>query len=368
MIASTNQKPDIMILQNDIVVFTAEVHSSPMYHTVTKACIGGADFLRLLRAQGIEVAEISTFAIPKLESKTCLIQIKVSFSGLFFQIHLKHYDVLAEGLNSLKKVILNQSKVLSTMRRSTIDHHYLIKLTKEECCALCDSQDCVQLPSSTHILVQASGMVYKVLYSKEEQLSYWMYCNAIQKITRPHLTISPETMYTTRIIVYRYPKVKFSPLDVKNASKCLKDLVKSTKAALDQLHALGFAHNDIRLPNICFDTEYRAVLIDLDRVTSREDPFGMFYIDDENTSCMYKRVPFMYDGRNTDYMQLGLMVAWAIDHSGESEHDRKWETMKKTIKDNQFIYYLIEEGKYKDELLDECITGNETLKTVLDKQ
>ena len=40
LIASSNQKPDIIIKQNDNVVFTAEVHSSPMYCTI-KACIGG---------------------------------------------------------------------------------------------------------------------------------------------------------------------------------------------------------------------------------------------------------------------------------------------------------------------------------------
>ena len=294
----------------------------------------------------------------------------MTFTGLFFEIHLKHYDVLAEGLKSLRKEILNQSKLLSTMGRSTIDCQYLIKLTKEECHALCKSQDCAQLPSSTHIIVHTSGMVYKVLYLEQERMSYVMYTFAMLKYKRPHLIISPETMYDTGtgIILYQYAKVKFSPLDVRSAYKCLNDLVRSIKAALDQLHVLGFAHNDIRLPNICFDTEYRAVLIDLDRVTRCNKPYGMFYSNDENTSCMYKRVPFMNDGRNTDYMQLGLMVAWAIDHSGKSEHDRKWETMKKTIKDNQFIYYLIEKGEYKDELLDKYITGNETLKTVLDKQ
>ena len=294
----------------------------------------------------------------------------MTFTGLFFEIHLKHYDVLAEGLKSLRMEILNQSKLLSTMGRSTIDCQYLIKLTKEECRALCKSKDCAQLPSSTHIIVHTSGMVYKVLYSDKELRSYLTYYIAMLKNKRPHLIISPETMYDTGtgIILYQYAKVKFSPLDVLSAYKCLNDLVHSIKAALNQLHALGFAHNDIRLPNICFDTEYRAVLIDLDRVTRRNKPYGMFYSNDENTSCMYKRVPFMNDGRNTDYMQLGLMVAWAIDHSGKSEHDRKWETMKKTIKDNQLIYYLIEKGEYKDELLDKYITGNETLKTVLEKQ
>ena len=48
-------------------------------------------------------------------------------------------------------------------------------------------------------------------------------------------------------------------MNVENASKCLKHLVKSIKAALDELHGLEFSHNNIRLPNICFDTNYQAV-------------------------------------------------------------------------------------------------------------
>ena len=43
MTASCDQKPDIIILSDDVVGFTAEVHSSPMVYTITKACIGTAD-------------------------------------------------------------------------------------------------------------------------------------------------------------------------------------------------------------------------------------------------------------------------------------------------------------------------------------
>ena len=35
--------------------------------------------------------------------------------------------------------------------------------------------------------------------------------------------------------------------------------------AIQQLHRLGYHHGDIRLPNICFDSNYRAILIDFDQ-------------------------------------------------------------------------------------------------------
>ena len=68
MTAACDKKPDIIILSDDVVGFTAEVHSSPMVHTITKSCIGAADFLRLQRAQGVD---ITSFSLPKCALKCC---------------------------------------------------------------------------------------------------------------------------------------------------------------------------------------------------------------------------------------------------------------------------------------------------------
>ena len=55
MTASCDKKPVIIILSDYAVGFTAEVHSSPMVHTITKACIGAADFLRLQQVQRVDI-------------------------------------------------------------------------------------------------------------------------------------------------------------------------------------------------------------------------------------------------------------------------------------------------------------------------
>lgn len=69
-----------------------------------------------------------------------------------------------------------------------------------------------------------------------------------------------------------------------DALKCLRSLVTGIKEALDELHLLGFSHNDIRLPNVCFDESYRAILIDIDRINDISEPFDMF---ESSSSCMY---------------------------------------------------------------------------------
>ena len=70
MTTSCDQKPDVIILSDD-VGFTAEVHSSPMVHNITKSCIGAANFLRLQRTQGVDIREITSFALPKCALKSC---------------------------------------------------------------------------------------------------------------------------------------------------------------------------------------------------------------------------------------------------------------------------------------------------------
>ena len=56
-------------------------------------------------------------------------------------------------------------------------------------------------------------------------------------------------------------------MDISSARKCFSSFAISTLRALEALHEAGFAHLDVRLPNICFkevNCEWHAVLIDID--------------------------------------------------------------------------------------------------------
>ena len=50
-----------------------------------------------------------------------------------------------------------------------------------------------------------------------------------------------------------------------NLPICVKNISKNVVQAIKELRALGFFHGDIQLPNVCFNAEYQAVLIDFDR-------------------------------------------------------------------------------------------------------
>jgi len=103
--------------------------------------------------------------------------------------------------------------------------------------------------------------------------------------------------------------VPHDPLTVDEASLCLRDLLKGLAQAIQEFHQNGFAHQDIRLENVCFNEQYEPVLIDLDRsrdITLRTILYGK--------SCMYvtKMTP-----AQIDWMQLGWLAAWILHCEGD---------------------------------------------------
>ena len=88
------------------------------------------------------------------------------------------------------------------------------------------------------------------------------------------------------------------------AEQCVKTLALKFKAALDELHLFGFLHNDVRLPNFCFDSSFNAILVDLDRCT----PLSVRYFQYNSpypSSCMYKSD---LSGKKLDFCPAGMVV------------------------------------------------------------
>ena len=70
--------------------------------------------------------------------------------------------------------------------------------------------------------------------------------------------------------VFTYEKVKYGPLQYKDAVKCLYDLLTKLKVVCESLACQSICHNDIRIPNICFNEPFEIVLIDFDKTTLSE--------------------------------------------------------------------------------------------------
>ena len=130
----------------------------------------------------------------------------------------------------------------------------MMKLSRTECNLLTSCSDSEQLRSSAHLLVKAADEIYKVLYVDKEALSILSISSQSTKSSRfitP--TIVSNVNVDPSLILYKYNFVKFHHLTRQEAYRCARSFISSVNAALSDLHNAGFAHNDVRLENICFN-------------------------------------------------------------------------------------------------------------------
>ena len=148
----------------------------------------------------------------------------------------------------------------------------------------------------------------------------------------------------------------YCPLTPEEAGQCLEELITKIEVALNELHSYGFSHNDVRLPNVCCDNDYNAVLIDVD---SCEDilvcpPTLSTALTGE--SCMYTRPTTIraeeFTGEKMDYMQLGWLVVQVLTQSPSHHyHEMKWEDQPARIREDLFVSDLVVCGEYSKEYL-----------------
>ena len=160
--------------------------------------------------------------------------------------------------------------------------------------------------------------------------------------------------------VFSYDKVPYGPLREEQARKYLKTLSEKICAALEELHRFGYAHCDIRLPNVCFNSNYDAVLIDMERCTCAEvrSPLTM---ELHTISCMYRKPKNMlesFTSQRMDYVQLGWLLVWVLNCT-EEYHEREWEQQPINIVNDVFLSQLVCQGVYSKEALKSSLVHDE---------
>ena len=112
-----------------------------------------------------------------------------------------------------------------------------------------------------------------------------------------------------RVKLYKFP-THLPPLHKHEVEECLFDFMTRTATALKELHDIGFAHLDVRVPNICFakeDGKYIVKLVDLDRCIPNSCGLDLSGYTGEMYHCQRGWRP-----SQSDWKQLGLLAAAII--------------------------------------------------------
>ena len=126
------------------------------------------------------------------------------------------------------------------------------------------------------------------------------------------------------------------PMGQGEARECLHDLVIKVAIGIRDLHSHGWAHQDIKLDNICFTIEYQSILIDLDRVCCVTASPAIYH-----GSCMYRTG---FTACQMDWMQLGWLAAWAYCRQDTDYHTRTFVKLPEDCRSDTFLWKLITQG------------------------
>ena len=246
------------------LVLQIEVHSSPMRDTVCKAIYGAADILRLLRYTDKSFKSVTVLVFPKMEEPGCVGKVTVDYESLHFTYKLKWLTDVSTMWDEIRRILdYNIDMMPDIPHTDAVHNKYLTILSRQELGAF--GIDAKQVISQFHVMVESDGKIYKVITDIMEEKQLALALASARQLTSPRHFIVPVMTRTTN--VFSYDKVPYGPLKEQQACKYLKTLSEKICAALEELHRFGYAHSDVRLANVCFNSNYDAVLIDMERCT-----------------------------------------------------------------------------------------------------
>ena len=328
-LCSIDNRPDGVVLRSfkfddiewKLPVVIIEVHSSPYVNTLLQTAADVIDQLRLLRCFNANITECVGFTFPKyaggndIQNKSCVTKVCVSFENYQFNIQLFPLaieEVKEEIEATLKKAMEFCAKrpFFAFIRLSDADIEIAGTILKDKV---------FQVESRFSILLanKTNNTYYKHVTSMSESRRVERMNAELSKVDVKHVTLYSDRLWIHHSLFYRYP-AQLPPLPKDEVAQCLFDYMTMTAIALTELHDNGFAHLDVRIPNICFakdyDGKYMVKLIDLDRCKNVTATTGSSYEGE-----MY-RAPRGWTCDQLDWKQLGLLAAEIILEGISHEH------------------------------------------------
>ena len=339
LVCTVDQRPDITVYPpaSDIPVTIVEVHSSPYESTIKKCLTGVVDLLRVYRSYDTSRTQSVGYAFPKLDSNQCVVRVLVTWTNLSFRYALTLLETPEDVREDLERLTSLSMPHADTVQQCA----FVIRLSSSDLREFGNGAE--QEPSQSSILVHnTDNYYYKYPFDIEEretlhEIGFSTLAMQLDVADLHRITFNP--VKKGALLFMEYKEVTHCPLTVDEASKCLKALVKELHEAIQAFHNEGWAHADIRLPNVCFDARCRPILIDLDRSVMKQESVAAKYGHD---SCMYtKKV-----GALADYVQLAWLATYVVRPDIDSYHNRKFCDLEEKFQQDNFFKTLVEQGMW----------------------
>ena len=356
LIVSDEMRIDVAVVDKDnssIPLLLLEVDSNNYNDTVAHCAIALIFQLRYIRLYDQKVEEVSGFVFPNKKTKERISLITVHWDHFFLNIRWK-YLKLEETSPKIQEV-LNKQSIFSQIIKNNDSKDYFMGLSQKDLTLLQKilppGSSLEQVESAYSILVRDKCYYYKISPNVLEERTlkdlYWE--RQFPKSQSFSHLVLPTRIFriNTAIPIFQFEAQPHQPLSRDEAKKCLKYFIQQAVTALEELHKLGYAHRDVRLPNFCFSKHCEAMLIDFDRATAIGSTSGF------DRSYFHKPPVEKKDTEGLDFKQLGLVINAIVAPESEEKIVNGLEESS-----DPFLLELIVRGNYEKGLFDEFCEKN----------
>ena len=351
--ASQQHKADAAVFVNGLPVIQFEINSSPISTTVAKLFANLIDVLRFIRHFDLSINTWTGFAFPKVKvdsSNNYAVKVGVRWENLQFVPEvsaLKLCDIAQEVNDTFKAQVDLVQKLYVSEVEVMRKEMYLVPLSKADIDYFANtlqpspSKVIKQVESPFSILLCDESCYYKYSPKAEVQVTLLNLCMLQVKekgsLLSSNLILPRDTMQISNLVFFVFPAVKYNNLSKAIAKTCLGELADGIARGLNTLHDLGFAHLDVRLPNVCVGEDFKVKLIDFDRATKDESyenaDFFMYTLEKEGKSS-----------QDLDWKQLGLLLFTLSSDVKKDQQELKRQDIP--INRESFLGKLIWEHEY----------------------
>ena len=279
---SSRNFADVGVMYAESIVVCIEVNSSSlMKDTATKILHGLLQLLRIVKAHKISIPDeklsLVGFALTKLNEVGVAVKVKMQYNSDYMGFDAS-LELLTCGEFSvaLNEAITSNYALLDICKNCKLRSGYsqhVLSLDKSEMCIHGDNPK--QLSAWLGVLFKVTKNNEQFYYKKPITKSFHESLHMVRtvfsdgKISCSYAVKYEEYDYEKKLFGYR--KVKYDPLSCVEAFQCLKELLVEVFQACKALCDCKITHGDVRLPNICFDEEYKLILIDFDQSSVGKD-------------------------------------------------------------------------------------------------
>ena len=301
--ASQQHKADVAVIVNRLPVIQFEINSSPISTTVAKLFANLVDVLRFIRHFDLNIDTWTGFAFPKVKvdsSNNYAVKVGVRWKDLQFVPEvsaLKLCDIAQEVNDIFEAQVELVQKLYVSEEEVMHKEMYLVPLSDADidyfANALQPSPSSApsvikQVESPFSILLCDGNYYYKHSPKAEVRETLFILWVLEGSLLSSNLILPHKMKEIGPMVFFVFHAVKYNNLSKDIAKTCLGELANGIARGLRTLHDLGFAHLDVRLPNVCVGEDFEVKLIDFDRATKDESyqntDFFMYTLEKEGKS------------------------------------------------------------------------------------